>query len=180
MKKIRKKQKDLLLQAWPNMSATHRPDYEAYRAENTGRRREELSQFQDAYKWPYINQQDLSSRSLVIFIESRGRNHPSAFARADLDQTYLGTVGHFIPEPAFLDRHTMFMDGDSVEEYGKLISWKDNRDALVLFALGRQFSPGEGLKVLELQQRVYPFLVRCCEPILHDLVENETLFDDND
>jgi hypothetical protein len=27
MKKTRKKQKDILLQAWPNMSSSHRPDY---------------------------------------------------------------------------------------------------------------------------------------------------------
>ena len=31
MKKTKKKQKDLLLQAWLNMSPAHRPDFEAFR-----------------------------------------------------------------------------------------------------------------------------------------------------
>lgn len=179
MKKTKKKQKELLLQAWPNMSATHRPDFEAYRKENTGRRQTGPSKYQEAFNWPYINQQDLSSRSLVIFILSRGRNPPSMFARADINATRLGQIGHWIPEPAFVEGHTFFMDGDTPETYGKLISWRENEEAVNLMVSQRQFSPGEGLRVLELQDRVYPFLVKCCELILHDFVESGSLFDDH-
>ncbi|KAE8443360.1 hypothetical protein EG329_001918 [Mollisiaceae sp. DMI_Dod_QoI] len=178
IKKTRKKQKELLLQAWPNMSSSHRPDYEAYRAENTGRRWTGLSSFQDAYKWPYINQQDLSSKSLIIFINSRGRHPPSMFARADINATRLGSIGHFIPEPAFLQGYTLFMDGETTETYGKLVSWEDDETAADLMFSERQFSPGDGLRVLELQEKVYPFLIKCCKLILHDLVESGLLLDD--
>ena len=178
MKKTRKKQKDLLLQAWPNMTVSHRPDYEAYRQENTGRHCKGLSKFQEAYKWPYINQQDLSTRSLILFINSRDRNPPSMFARADVDATHLGSVGHFIDEPAFLLGYTLFMDGETAETYGKLVSWDDDPDALDLMCFQRQFTPGDGLRVFELQEKIYPFLVKCCELILHDLVESGSLYDD--
>jgi hypothetical protein len=178
VKKTKKKQKDLLLQAWPNMSSSHRPDYEAYRKENTGRHWKGLSNFQEAYKWPYINQQDLSSRSLIVFINSRARNPPSVFARADLDATRLGSVGHFIKEPAFLQGFTLFMDGDTTDTYGKLVSWDDDEKAADLMVSQRQFTPGDGLRVFELQERIYPFLVKCCEIILHDLLDSGTLSND--
>jgi len=178
VKKTKKKQKEMLLQAWPNMSSSHRPDYEAYRNGNTGRHWGGLSNYQDAYKWPYINQQDLSSRSLIVFINSRARNPPSMFARADLDATRLGSIGHFVPEPAFLKGYTLFMDGETTETYGKLVSWDDDEKAADLMFSQRQFTPGDGLQVFELQERVYPFLIKCCEFILHDLVESGSLFDD--
>ncbi|TVY44381.1 hypothetical protein LOCC1_G003492 [Lachnellula occidentalis] len=178
VKKTRKKQKDLLLQAWPNMSPSHRPDFEAYRKENTGRHWTGLSKFQEAYKWPHINLHDLSTRSLMIFINSRARNPPSAFARADIDATRLGTIGHWIEEPAFLMKHTLFMDGETSETYGKLVSWDDDEESALLMFSQRQFTPGDGLRVLELQEKVYPFLVKCCELILHDLVESGSMYDD--
>lgn len=174
-KKTRKKQKELLLQAWPNMSPTHRPDFEAYRMENTGRHHFGLSKFQEAFKWPSINQQDLSTRSLIIFINNRARNPPSVFARADVDATRLGSNGHWIPEQDFLLGYTIFMDGAKTETYGKLVSWDDDKDAADLLFSQRQFSPGEGLRVFELQEKIYPFLVKCCELILHDLVEDGSL-----
>jgi hypothetical protein len=159
VKKTKKKQKEMLLQAWPNMSSSHRPDYEAYRNENTGRHWQGLSNYQESYKWPYINQQDLSSRSLIVFINSRACNPPSMFARADLDATRLGSIGHFIPEPAFLKGYTLFMDGETIETYGKLVSWDDDEKAADLMFSQRQFTPGDGLRVFELQERVYPFLI---------------------
>ncbi|KAF7920988.1 hypothetical protein BELL_0534g00060 [Botrytis elliptica] len=179
MKKSRKKQREMLLEAWPNMSTTHRPDYEAFRQECTGRILIGLSKFQEAYKWPYINLQDLSRESLVIFITSRGHNPPSAFARADLNATHLGTVAHFIPEPAFLPFHTLFLDGDKVETYGRLVSWDEDDAAADLMFTERQFSPGDGLKAFELQEKIYPFLIRCCELILHDFTKSGALLDAN-
>jgi hypothetical protein len=178
IKKTKKKQKDLLLQAWPNMSSSHRPDFEAYRMENTGRHWRGLSNFQEAYKWPYINQQDLSSRSLIVFINSRGRNPPSMFARADIDATRLGCIGNFIEEPTFLQGYTLFMDGETTDTYGRLVSWDENTQAVDLLFSQRQFSPGEGLRVFELQEKIYPFLIKCCKLILHDLEESGSLFDD--
>ncbi|CAD6445774.1 097abc67-9730-4319-8d27-0b8dd73a7e21-CDS [Sclerotinia trifoliorum] len=179
IKKSRKKQRELLLKAWPNMSANHRPDLEAYREECTERMLTGLSKFQEAYKWSYINQQDLSSRSLIIFIKSRAQHPPSAFARADVNATHLGTVTHFIPEPAFLPFHTLFLDGDKIETHGRLVSWEEDDAAADLMFTERQFSPGDGLKAFELQEKIYPFLIKCCELILHDFVTSGALLDGN-
>ncbi|KAF7881481.1 hypothetical protein EAF00_011850 [Botryotinia globosa] len=159
------------------MSTTHRPDYEAFRQECTGRILMGLSKFQEAYKWPYINLQDLSRKSLVIFITSRGHNPPSAFARADLNATHLGTVAHFIPEPAFLPFQTLLLDGDKVETYGRLVAWEEDDAATDLMFTERQFSHVDGLKAFELQERIYPFLIRCCELILHDFTKSGALLD---
>jgi hypothetical protein len=100
------------------------------------------------------------------------------FARADINATHLGAVGHFIGEPAFLMGYTLFMDGDTAETYGKLVSWEDDKNALNLMCSERQFTPGDGLRVFELQEKIYPFLVKCCELILHDLVESGSLYDE--
>ncbi|KAF4628292.1 hypothetical protein G7Y89_g9859 [Cudoniella acicularis] len=66
-----------------------------------------------------------------------------------------------------------------VERYSEVLEkrWvkktrKKQKDLLL------QFSPGDGVKVFELQEKIYPFLIKCCELILHDLVESGSLFDE--
>jgi len=76
MKKTRKKQKELLLHAWPNMSPTHRPNFEAFLMENTGRHHMGHSKYQAAFKWPYINQQDLSTKALLYSSQTEASIHP--------------------------------------------------------------------------------------------------------
>ncbi|RDL38913.1 Uncharacterized protein BP5553_03253 [Venustampulla echinocandica] len=71
----------------------------------------------------------------------------------------------------------MFLDGDSVDSYGKLVSWGEDEKALDYLFTRLHFTPGDGLRVFEIQQRIYPFLVKCCELILHDLVEAGSLLD---
>lgn len=51
------------------------------------------------------------------------------FARVDLDAIRLGSIGHFIPEPAFLQGYTLFMGGETTETYGKLVSWDEDEKA---------------------------------------------------
>ncbi|CAG8959565.1 hypothetical protein HYFRA_00001466 [Hymenoscyphus fraxineus] len=178
MKKTRTRQKETLLRAWPNMSPGHRPDWEALRQERTGRMViSEISANPEAYMWPYINLEDLSSKSLLIFIESRGRNPPSAFARSDVKAMHLASVAHTVKEPCLLDEHALYLDGDTVETYGKLVPFAEDPEAKELMYTSRQFTPGEGLRAFELQQRIYPFLIKVCELILHDMVEAATLYD---
>lgn len=162
------------------MSPTHRPDYEAFKKENTGKVQflEGLSKYPEAYMWPYINLDDLSSKSLPIFINSRGRHPPSVFARTDVDSMHLGSITHAVEEPVFLPGYTLFLDGDTLETYGKLVSWEEDKEAVNLMFSQRQFTPGEGLRVFEIQERIYPFLIKCCELILHDLADSGLLLDD--
>ncbi|EDO00192.1 hypothetical protein SS1G_03052 [Sclerotinia sclerotiorum 1980 UF-70] len=86
-------------------------------------------------------------------------------------------MAHFIPEPAFLPFHKLFLDGDKVETYGRLVSWEEDDAVADLMFTERQFSPGDGLKAFELQEKIYPFLIKCCELILHDFVTSGALLD---
>lgn len=129
--------------------------------------------------FPYINLEDLASTSLTLFINSRGLNPPSAFARADLLAINLGSISHSIPEPAFLGGYTLCLEGSTVEEYGKFLDWDvDPEQATTLMVHRRHFTPGEGLQVLEIQERIYPFLIQCCEIVLHDLKSEGSLLDE--
>ncbi|KAF7870198.1 uncharacterized protein EAF02_009388 [Botrytis sinoallii] len=144
MKKSRKKQKEMLLEAWPNMSTTHRSDYEAFRQECTGGILIGLS------KLPVT-----SVANLWLFSSLAEDTTLQAHLLArTLTQHTTETVAHFIPEPAFLPFDALFLDGDKT-------------------------SPADGLKAFELQEKIYPFLIRCCELILHDFTKSSALLDAN-
>lgn len=126
LKRTREQRKKILLTAWPNMSATHRPDFEAFaREKGVG-----LTRFRDAYLWPHINLEDLlKPKLLLIFLNARGRNPPSAFAAADSESCRFATTSGKVMPP-FLNEHTMMFTGrNTPETYGELIAWDDNDDA---------------------------------------------------
>ncbi|KAI9772208.1 MAG: hypothetical protein M1839_002526 [Geoglossum umbratile] len=173
VKKTKERRKKILLSACPNMPLTHRPDFEAFTREHPGT----PTRFREAYIWPYINQEDLlKPRLLLLFLNARGRNPPSAFARADFDATRFGNVTGSL-RTAFLNQYTMMFTGrNTPETYGELISWDDNEDACFWLTSQRGMHPGHGLQILEIQQHIYSFLVECCALILHD-IPRESLAD---
>lgn len=176
MKKSKAKRKEILLTAWPNMSSTHRPDFQAFLKDSPQQQSRE-TKFKDAYMWPYINVEDLvEGKCLLLFMNSRGRHPPSIFAQADFEASHLGRVTGAINLP-FLNVHTMFLDGQTTETYGKLDAWEDNDKAFDLMLSGLACQPGQGLAILEMQQRTYRFLVDCSRAILHDL-SSSSLTDD--
>ncbi|KAI0158065.1 hypothetical protein GGR57DRAFT_510319 [Xylariaceae sp. FL1272] len=82
----------LLFASWPRMPKSHRPDLEALRF--VARTSEEPG---DAWRghlmWPYINLADLlKPRNLLLLMNSRSRDTPSAFASADFHGMHLGTT----------------------------------------------------------------------------------------
>jgi hypothetical protein len=168
MKKSKAQRKMILLTAWSDMPSTHRPDYEAFRKEST----QQISlgtKYKDAYMWPYVNVEDLvQGKSLLLFINSRGRHPPNMFAHADHEAMRFGHVTGAINMP-FLNEHTMFLDGLTAATYGKLDAWSDNDNAFDMMMTGHGLHPGQGLTILEVQQRILGFLVKCCQLILHDM-----------
>jgi hypothetical protein len=62
-------------------------------------------------------------------------------------------------------------------DYGKLLSWDDHDDAFDLCHTKKQFQPGEGLLILETQERLLKFLFDCCQAILHE-IPTESLISD--
>lgn len=61
-----------------------------------------------------------------------------------------------------------FLDRDSPETYGELVSMDKDPKARDRLLRWRDVSPGEGLWILEIQDRIYQFLVDACRSILHD------------
>ncbi|KAF9272569.1 hypothetical protein BGZ68_002299, partial [Mortierella alpina] len=175
LKKTREQRKSILLRAWPNMATTHRPDLESFfKNERT------TPAIRDAYMWPHINQEDLlKPKLLLIFLNSRGRSFPSTFAGADRKSFRFATTSSKFPA-AFLNEYTMMFTGrNTPETYGELYSWDDNAEAADWAFSQRGMHPGYGLQTLEVQERIYDFLVQCCLLILHDMTRESLMNDDS-
>ncbi|OCT46891.1 hypothetical protein CLCR_02288 [Cladophialophora carrionii] len=170
MKKTREQRKLILLSAWPEMPERHRPDFHELEKKKRGVKSIDTS----ALKWPYISQEDLlQGKLLLLFLNSRGRSPPSTFAHTDLGSTLLRQTGG-INVPVLLRNHTMYIAGETKpENYGRLVSWSDDDSARILEQSGLQFSPGRGLLLLEIQTKVYSFLLECCYQLLHDVPRDE-------
>ncbi|KAK3713180.1 cell agglutination protein Mam3 [Vermiconidia calcicola] len=166
VKKSSKQKRDILLTAWPDMANTHRPDFIGFRSVlKTAPRSRTLPSA--AFLWPYINLEDLQQRHLLlIFLNSRGRNLPETFVTGDLraahrGEGWKGTDASPIEEcfhMAFNGQHTPRTYGwpvpcDSISCTRQTI-WHDTQN---------------GLLVLEIQQRIYAFLLACTKLILHDI-----------
>lgn len=168
-KKSRTQRLNILLQAWPGMPLTHRPDFAAFR-KHAGNLNVVAMQHRSAFIWPIINQEDLGdSKTLTLLLNSRGRNAPHVFAASDGETMHLGKVTMAIVA-IFLNEHSMTLNGMTRrEDYGRLVAWEDHEDAFDWMHSRKQFLPGEGLLILEFQERLLEFLVDCCKMILHDI-----------
>ncbi|KAF7590995.1 hypothetical protein BBP40_002189 [Aspergillus hancockii] len=174
LKRTREQRKKLLLTIWPKMPATHRPDWDAFTKGPPGN-----PQFRDFFMWPSINQEDLlKPKILPIFLNARGRHPPHAFIGADIDSTHFGhTTGNI--RPPFLNEHVMMFTGRTTPEtYGQLVHWDDDERAYDWMVTRRGMHPGEGLLALEIQERLYRFLVECCMSLLCDHTRESILQDD--
>ncbi|KAJ6191977.1 hypothetical protein J3E72DRAFT_204991 [Bipolaris maydis] len=161
MKKSRSQKKMILLDAWPDMPSQHRPDIQAWR--------QQLKE-KNAYMWPSINLEDLTkSQNMLILLHARGRYEPHDFVHTDLEQASFGEMSG-ANTPAFLNGYTMlFHNRKNPDTYGELVSWDDDEDAFEYMMNGVGMHPGHGLKALEIQQRIWSFLVTWCEVVLNDI-----------
>ncbi|KAK2760336.1 hypothetical protein FQN54_002404 [Arachnomyces sp. PD_36] len=177
MKKTKEQRKKVLLTAFPQLPPIHRPDYLAFRMENK-EQRDKGTKFGHAFLRPYLNVEDLvRGKTLLLLLNSRGRNEPPVFAHADHEAAHLGLICAAIRLP-FLNEYTMVLDGDTPESYGRLISWSEDKGSFDLMITGRGFHPGEGLMVLEIQQGIWRFLIACCRNLLLDLSEDTWIGDE--
>lgn len=69
------------------MPANHRPDFDALRQQRSlwaFESSRDGAKHRDAYLFPHVNLEDLSNiKNLLLFIESRARDDPEAFAWSD-------------------------------------------------------------------------------------------------
>ncbi|KAK3669234.1 hypothetical protein LTR78_010888 [Recurvomyces mirabilis] len=168
-KKTKVQRLKILLTAWPEMAASHRPDYFALRKE-TAEERRAGTKYRAYFLWPYINQEDLTdAKKLLLLFQARGRSSPDVFAIADEQAAHLGFTSGAIVQP-FLNNYTMYFSGRSTAEvYGEIVAWDDDDAAFQDMMYQRALQPGAGLTLLEIQERIYDFLVECCKNILHDI-----------
>ncbi|RYP74766.1 hypothetical protein DL769_003940 [Monosporascus sp. CRB-8-3] len=177
-KKTRQQRQKILLDAWPDMAVAHRPDFDAFRRANRSRQGASGGRFRDYYIWPQINQEDLlKPKSLLLLLNARGRNSPPEFAGADFEAMHLGLVSKNLVA-VFLNQHTMVLHGAcNAREYGRLLSWDEHPDAFDWMHTRKQFLPGEGLLVLEAQEKLMQFLVNCSQHILHEIPADNLIAD---
>ncbi|RYP74945.1 hypothetical protein DL771_002729 [Monosporascus sp. 5C6A] len=175
-KKTRQQRQKILLDAWPDMAVTHRPDFDAFRRGSRQGASEE--RFRDYYMLPQINQEDLlKPKTLLLLLNARGRNPPPEFAAADSEVMHLGLVSKNLVA-VFLNMHTMVLHGAcNAREYGKLLAWDEHPDAFEWLHTQKQFLPGSGLLVLEAQEKLMHFLVTCCQHILHEIPADNLIAD---
>ncbi|KAL8886813.1 MAG: hypothetical protein Q9215_005528 [Flavoplaca cf. flavocitrina] len=126
--------------------------------------------FYDYWLLPAINREDLSKPgNLLLFLRSRTRNPPGDFVNADANSVHIGHVAQAIM-PAYLSGYSMLLSGQNTPEtYGRMLGWDEDDDAFDMMSSGVGLQPGEGLQVMEIQQRTMQFLQKCVEIILQDL-----------
>ena len=155
------------------MAVRHRPDFDVYRKEY--RKQSEADRgvgmgHRESFLWPYVNEEDLlKPRIFLLFLSSRGRHSPHNFAAADMRAVHIGLITQAIT-PVFLDDHVMLLRGrTNSQSYGQLMNWDEHPDAKLWTASRIELPPGEGLLILEIQDRILSFLLKCVQQILVDL-----------
>lgn len=155
----------VLLQAWPDMAATHRPDFASLRKAEVYNNKllPNRAREKEAYLWPCINREDLTqTHNLLIFLNSRGRHLPDKFVFGDQLQAH---TGEHSGDTSETNKFKMSLYGHrSPKTYGQLVP-RDTGDKV---QQELRMDPVAGLQVLEIQERILDFLVKCCRLILHD------------
>ncbi|CAA9958131.1 hypothetical protein PTMSG1_01704 [Pyrenophora teres f. maculata] len=168
LRKSPSQRRHVLLGAWPEIVVEHNIDnyhqskmFEAIRGTgpNPG----------DHYGmvFPFINQEDLTKpKSLLIYINARGRNAPWNFILSELDFSVQGMVHSHDKKLAAMtisfSRELDPLTYGKVDEQSDIKANGDSADVIRCRLL-------YGLQLLFVQERILAFLVSCCMSILHDL-----------
>lgn len=158
-------------------NSSYSPDFEAiFRGGQELQNRR--TEFREAFLWPSMNVEDLATgKTMLLLLNSRGRHSPNMFAKADFEATRVGLVSQAIL-PTFINMHTMLLDGEAIETYGRIVSFDENEDEMLRMFSGLGYHPGEGLWILEIQQKILNFLVKCCHAVLHDFTPSSLIASD--
>ncbi|KAE9380624.1 hypothetical protein N431DRAFT_498454 [Stipitochalara longipes BDJ] len=162
IKKSQTWRKTILSKTWPNMPLFHRPDIHHLSREAIRLAENETVEERPkgAFMWPHINMEDLSrDKPILCLLNTRARCPPATLVDYELDNCALGIISGTIV-PLQLYGYSMQLEGDTVQTYGKVVAMGvDN-------GLRAGFTPGDGLLILEIQQKTIEFLIKLCEAIL--------------
>lgn len=163
-KRTREQRRRVLLAAWPDMPAHHRPDLEAFRREkNSG----PAGSF-GPYLWPHLSQEDLlNPKAFLIFLNARGRNPPPAFSGADADSSAFGSVMEKLEVPYMSGYSVLFAGRDTPRHMASWSrSWGNHETTSSQSRIPPGTTPGMDLLVLQVQDRIYRFLRDCGQELL--------------
>ncbi|KAL8784879.1 MAG: hypothetical protein Q9213_003692 [Squamulea squamosa] len=169
LKKTFDQRKDILVKVCPGIPRMHRPDFVVLRNEDRPNRKTKIAA-DFALRFPHINLEDLSqARPLLWMLDSRSRSFPSCFTNADRDSIRVGLRSKLLV-PKYMRGYAMYLNGEwSREAYGRLLSWMEDRQAILKCYQGIALNPGMRLLILKIQRDVLQFLVRISMAILHDI-----------
>ncbi|KAL1847238.1 hypothetical protein Daus18300_014002 [Diaporthe australafricana] len=178
-KKTKAQRLAVLLKAWPNMAPKHRPDIIEFRA-MVRQKIDDVSKtkHKDYFMWPYINQEDLADpKMLLLLLDARARHNPCEFAAADAEWLRFGKAVRALIPVLVIECAMILQCANGSDEYGRLVSPDENPDIENWVESRRQFLSEDGLMVLQVQDRLMSFLVKCCKQILHDIPEKTLISD---
>lgn len=176
-KKTKEARRKIVQIAWgAPMSKTHRPDLQDITTGPLPQAHQHTRNNREAFLWPDFNEEDLiKPRTLLLLFEARGRHLPATFAHTDRASCHIGLVSQVLM-PAFLNEHViMFRHTNDARKYAELLNWDDHPDAFDWLNNQIGAHPGEGLLILEIQERILSFLVSCAKQILQNIPEQELL-----
>lgn len=169
MKKTSNQRKEVLSKVWPEMPPMHRPDFEVLRNRDRSDRRKINLVTDFALRFPHINMVDLARpQPLLLMLASRSQELPSTFTNVDRNSIRVGIISNMLV-PGYLAGYSMYLNGEGNETYGRLVSWREDRQAAWRYVNGIAPDPGMGLLILDIQRDIVQFLVRCSAAILHDI-----------
>ncbi|KAI1608645.1 hypothetical protein EDD36DRAFT_468962 [Exophiala viscosa] len=178
-KKSKDKRFELLQAAWPEIPSTHGVDIQAtLEAIYPPKGKPPRPLESDAvYKWPWMNLEDLAhARNLPLLLNSRARTNPDVFAHADLAATEVGRNNGKIKGAWLPGQLMVFMGRTTPETYGALTHWEENDyKKFYLWLGGVHFDVASGLATLEIQSKIYEFLLDCCYLMFSDVPQDELL-----
>lgn len=160
-----------ILRAWgSDIAQCHRPDWECVTNGKMASRGHSTFEDLKAMIWPQINQENLTnSRNMLLFLASRGRNHPANFAAADLGAMNIG-ISLKILDCGLLPHYVMmFTCHEDNASYGKLVKVDLGAKASERPHMLQCLPVGEGLLVLKVQEGILRFLCTLARHILHDV-----------
>jgi hypothetical protein len=161
LKKTQAQRVEILRKAMPGIAPMHRPDMEI--AVRAGCPVDRHPRVLESYSYPYINLEDLSKpKSLLIFLNTRGRHLPNALAYSDFE---LGPLARLRSKLLKETKYTMNFIGT----YGGIVENSSIAAAQDSINQGLTMHPIHGFHILMIQWNILDFLFKCCKEILHEI-----------
>lgn len=172
-KKNKNSRAQILLKGWPNMPTMHRPDFWAM---DHPKSRQQTERYLNSFRYPHINLEDLTERTpLLLLLNARARNPPSAFAHDDIDRLRMGIMNGKV-RTFSLEGYQMCMGGEEANgTYGKLVRSDEDEDVPEASSSDLHFMPALGCLALMAEHKVLDFLIKCCHGVFQDLSSAELI-----